>query len=101
MSQQRSETHERYQGKQDSIKQIIDQSNPIETTLSDHHNNGPMKVKKASIQSNLTLSSLTTDNNTNGHKQRNARKIIHCNGPSNNPPPPALPHNQSLVSQEL
>ena len=47
MSQQRSETHEKYQGKQDSIKQIIDQSNPIETTLSDHHNNGPMKVTES------------------------------------------------------
>ena len=47
MSQQRSEAHERYQGKQDSIKQIIDQSNPIETTLSDHHNNGPMKVTES------------------------------------------------------
>ena len=45
MANQQSETHDKFAAKPDSIPFTLPQLSSMPATLSDHHTNGPMKVK--------------------------------------------------------
>lgn len=59
MGNQLSETHNRFAGLPDTITSTLPQCDPMPDILTDHHNEGPMKVRIATTLSHVTDVSLS------------------------------------------